>query len=433
MSTGVSDELEGLEAWKREEGYWFGKLTFFNEDGRYNYIATNDPTSGQFDYRNYYGFINLQVDGRELQQRNIFVRPPLKIEPFDINLDNRISTEELELFGFDSPFGYSINNETQTATPENEEIIPYKYNQGTEQTFTADQSGAEGNGVLTGSYFGIPTLTQTIGENTIVYTVGDESTGLFQNQLTTLPDRHSRVRTAQGFGGGQPGYSSFYRETKIGPTVDRKGYIISSAKANFLDLLDEHRTIANVPESLITENTLEFFSTGLEQSDSRGIAIEKVEILLENAIGLDAEAGSRILGTKKDDLFILGGNKLKAKGRKGADTFIIKLLSNRKFSDTILNFKSSDGDRLVFDTSMIDKRKQDPITFAVAADKSEYKSLKKDEPLIIYREDNGRLIFDSNGSTKGLGDGSKLLQLKGTPELVVDDLFSMNELSVAAI
>ena len=94
MSTGVSDELEGLEAWKREEGYWFGKLTFFNEDGRYNYIATNDPTSGQFDYRNYYGFINLQVDGRELQQRNIFVRPPLKIEPFDINLDNKISTEE---------------------------------------------------------------------------------------------------------------------------------------------------------------------------------------------------------------------------------------------------------------------------------------------------------------------------------------------------
>ena len=59
MTDQTSNQLQDLEAWKREEGYWFGKLTFFNEEGRYNYIATNDPTSGQFDYRNYYGFINL--------------------------------------------------------------------------------------------------------------------------------------------------------------------------------------------------------------------------------------------------------------------------------------------------------------------------------------------------------------------------------------
>ena len=428
MTDQTSNQLQDLEAWKREEGYWFGKLTFFNEEGRYNYIATNDPTSGQFDYRNYYGFINLQVEDGELKQRNIFVRPPLEIEPFDINSDDKISIEELELFGFNSPFGYSINTETHTATPDDEEILPYQYKQGTEQTFTADQSSSEENGVLTGSYFGIPTLTQTLGDNTIVYTVGTEATGLFQNQLTTLPDRNSRVRTAQGFGGSQPSYASFYRETKIGPTVDEKGYIIKSGKENFLDLLNEHRTKANVPETLITENTSEFFSTGLEQAEPRGIAIEELELQLDNAIGVNAETGSKIMGSKKDDLFVLSGNKLKAKGKNGADTFVISSLNNRKFSDTILDFKSSDGDRLALDLSMSDPYQYDPITFAVAANKAEYKSLKKDEPLIIYREDNGNLIFDSNGSAKGLGDGGKLLYLKGSPELVGDDLFSMIEL-----
>ena len=428
MSTQASSGLQDLEAWKREEGYWFGKLTFFNEEGRYNYIATNDPTSGQFDYRNYYGFINLQVEDGELKQRNIFVRPPLEIEPFDINSDDNISIDELKLFGFDSPFGYRINRETQTALPDDEEIIPYKYNQGTEQTFTADQSGADEDGVLTGSYFGIPTVTQTLGDNTIVYTVGTESTGLFQNQLTTLPDRDHRVRTAQGFAGNQPAYSSFYRETKIGPTVDEKGYITKTSKENFLDLLDEHRNKANVPESLITENTSEFFATGIEQPDSRGIVIEELELQLDNAIGLNAENGSKIQGTRKDDLIILSGNKLKAKGNGGADTFIIKPLSNRNHLDTILDFSSSEGDRLALDQSMIDRHKHDPITFAVAANKAEYKSLKKDKPLIIYREDNGNLIFDSNGSIKGLGDGGKLLKIKGTPELVEGDLFSMTEL-----
>ena len=427
MSSQSSNELQDLEAWKREEGYWFGKLTFFNEEGRYNYIATNNATSGQFDYRNYYGFINLQVEGGELKQRNIFVRPPLEIEPFDLNLDDKISIDELELFGFNSPFGYSINRETHTATPDNEDIIPYKYNQGTEQTFTADQSSSEGNGVLTGSYFGIPTETQTLGDSTIVYTVGTESTGLFQNQLTTLSDRYNRVRTAQGFTGNQPSYSSFYRETKIGPTVDEKGYIIKTSKENFLDLLNEHRAKANVPESLVTENTSDLFSTGIEQPDSRGIAIEELELQLDNAIDFNAETSSKIKGTKNNDLFILSGNNLRVKGREGADIFATKLHRNRKFFDTILDFKSSDGDKLALDLSIFDRSEHDPITFAVAANKSEFKSLKKDEPLIIYREDNGNLIFDSNGPIKGLGDGGKLLKIKGAPELIGSDLFSMTE------
>ena len=341
--------------------------------------------------------------------------------------------EELGLFGFDSPFGYDINTETYVSTPHDKEISPYQYNKGTEQTFTADQSGAESNGILSGSYFGIPTLTQTLGDNTIVYTVGTEATGLFQNQLTTLTDRENRVRTAQGFGGSQPSYSSFYRETKILPTVDEKGYIVKTAKDNFLDMLDEHRVLANVPDSLMTENTSEFFTTGLEQSDPRGVEIGELELQLENSIGINSETGSKLQGTKQDDIFILSGNKLSAKGKAGADTFVISSFSNSKSSDTILDFKPINGDRLVFDQSAIQFPEHSSVTFAVASDKVEYKSLKKDAPLVIYREDKGNLMLNSNGSVKGLGDGGKLLHLNGAPELVGGDLFSLSELIASAI
>ena len=428
MSTDSVAQLQDLEAWKREEGYWYGKLTFLNEEGRYNYAATNNPLSGQFDYRDYYGFINLQVEDGELKQRNIFVRPPLDIEPFDINGDSTVSIDELYLFGFSSPFGYQIDTETKTATPDSEEILAYQYNEGTEQTFTADQSATDGSGTLNGSYFGIPTVTQTLGDNTIIYTVGTNETGLFQNQLTTLPSRENRVRTAQGFGGGQPSYASFYRETKIGPTVDEKGYVIKSAQQNFLDLLAEHRTEANIPESLITENTLEFFTTGLEQADPRGMAIASLEISLDDAIGLEAEANSKLKGNDDDNLFILSGQKIKANGRGGANTFVISPSGEEITADRIKNFDPNSGDRLVLDPSSIQIPEHDALTFAVAADKAEYKALVKDAPALIYREDKGHLMLDANGPSSGLGDGGRLVRLKGAPELVGGDLFSLIEL-----
>lgn len=432
MSTKSSAQLQDLEAWKREEGYWYGKLTFLNKDGRYDYAATNNPLSGQFDYRDYYGFINLQVEDGELKQRNIFVRPPLDIELFDLNGDSTVSTDELHLFGFSSPFGYDIDTDSKTAIPQDEEINAYQYNEGTEQTFTADQSAADGSGTLTGSYFGIPTVTQTLGDNTIVYTVGSNETGLFQNQLTTLPSRDNRVRTAQGFGGDQPSYASFYRETKIGPTVDEKGYITKSSQKNFLDLLAEHRTQANVPESLVTKNTPEFFTTGLEQPDPRGIAIDDLELSLDDAIGSDAEANSKLHGTDADDLFVLSGQQIKASGRGGTNTYVISPSSTDIAADVIKDFDPSSGDRLVLNASSISTPANDPLTYAVAADKLEYKELRRDSPALIYREDKGHLILDANGSAAGLGDGGRLLRLKGAPELVGSDIFSLVELVVQA-
>ena len=112
---------------------------------------------------------------------------------------------------------------------------------------------------------------------------------------------------------------------------------------------------------------------------------------------------------------------------------MITSFNGGKSSDTILDFNSRKGDRLAVDFSGMELSEYDSITFAVAADQAEYKSLKKDAPLLIYREDKGDLMFDSNGSAKGLGDGGKLLHLKGAPELVGGDLFSLSELIDSAI
>ena len=424
MSSKKTLQLQNLEAWKREEGYWFGELSFFNEEGRYDYIATNTPTGGQFDYRTYYGFINLQVDKGELKQRNIFVRPPLNIEPFDLDSNQTVSTEELRLFGFTSPFGYAINTKSKTATPENEEINPFLYDQGTEQTFTADQKAADNKGTLTGTYFGIPTSTQTLGDNTIVYTVGTELTGLFQNQLTTLPNRNVRVRTAQGFGGNQPTYASFYRENKILPTVDKKGYVTRSARDNFLDLLDEKRAEANVPKSLKTENTSEFFTTGLEKKDPRGIAIPDLELPLDAAIAAKTSDKKQLNGTSSDDLFTLSGNKRRILGNGGANTYVVTDFVKGKQADVIRDFNPAKGDRVVLSPDAITTNPNDNLSFAVAANRSEFQALKKDAPVVIYREERGTLVFDANGAKRGLGDGGRFLKFTDAPELDIDSLFS---------
>ncbi len=62
----VDIELLDFEVWQRESGYWYGEYTFLNGSGISDYKAIDDPTSGQYDYRKYYGFINLQVKGNEL-------------------------------------------------------------------------------------------------------------------------------------------------------------------------------------------------------------------------------------------------------------------------------------------------------------------------------------------------------------------------------
>ena len=49
----VDVNLLDFEVWQRERGYWFGEYTFLNSSGKSDYEATDDSTSGQYDYRRY--------------------------------------------------------------------------------------------------------------------------------------------------------------------------------------------------------------------------------------------------------------------------------------------------------------------------------------------------------------------------------------------
>ena len=262
-------ELLDFEVWRRERGYWFGEYTFLNASGTSDYKATDNPTSGQYNYRKYYGFINLQVKGSELKQRNIFLRPALDLEAKDLDADGIVSINELDQFGFSSPYDYQIDLVTKIATPMQNGagagLLPFNYTEGTEKTFTADQSATDNSGNLSGSYFGIPTTTTIIGDDTVLYRVGAGT--LYQNQLTTLPGNGTRVRTAQGFFNGIPTYASYYRETKFEDDVDEHGAVTKTAKEKFLEKLAEFRELHNVPEANRTTDVETFFTTGLEEPD----------------------------------------------------------------------------------------------------------------------------------------------------------------------
>ena len=275
----VDVDLLDFEVWQRERGYWFGEYTFLNGSGKSDYKASDDPTSGQYDYRTYYGFINLQVKGTELKQRNIFLRPALDLEVKDLDEDGTVSINELDAFGFTSPYDYLIDLNTKIATPlENgdlTELSPFNYTEGTEKTFTADQSASDNSGNLSGSYFGIPTYTTIIDDHTVLYRVGDSPT-IYQNQLTTLPGDGTRVRTAQGFNFGTllPDYASYYRETKFEDDVDEEGVVTKTAREKFLEKLAEYRELYNVPEANRIADVEDFFTTGLEPEESGQSAAE---------------------------------------------------------------------------------------------------------------------------------------------------------------
>ena len=269
----VDVDLLEFEVWQRESGYWFGEYTFLNGSGTSDYKATDDTTGGQYDYRKYYGFINLQVKGNQLKQRNIFLRPALDLETKDLDENGTVSINELDAFGFSSPYDYAINLDTKIATPlesngDATELAPFNYTEATEKTFTADQSASDDSGNLSGSYFGFPTSTTIIGDDTVLYRVGDRP--IFQNQLTTLPGNGTRVRTAQGFSfvGSLPSYGSYYRETKFEDDVDERGVVTKTAKEKFLEKLAQYRELYNVPEANQTPEVETFFTTGLEPDET---------------------------------------------------------------------------------------------------------------------------------------------------------------------
>lgn len=175
--------LSDFEAWRREEGFWWGKYTFLDENG-----DPYESSTWNYEYQHYWGFIHMELVGNSLKQRNVFVYPPSQ----KCAADNSTSGEGV----------CGVN--------------------GNEKVFSADQSASDCDGNLAGPYpygpFTLDTTTTLFGDDTIVYQVKLPAAlggGFTQNQLTTLPGNDVRVRTAQGFYMGAPTYASFYREYRL--------------------------------------------------------------------------------------------------------------------------------------------------------------------------------------------------------------------------
>lgn len=181
--------LLDFEVWRRELGYWVGEYTFLGADGN-----PNQSSSWPYTYQPYQGFISLQIEGNRLRQRNVFTYPPQH--------PDRCTGEEGDVKG----------NGTCGV-------------HGNEKIFSADQTAADCEGNLAGPFvtpFGTAnTFTTIIEPDTVIYRVefGDPpfDGNLLQNQMTTLPNEQTRIRSAKGFNVAtqSSSYLSYYRERKV--------------------------------------------------------------------------------------------------------------------------------------------------------------------------------------------------------------------------
>jgi len=82
----TKENLTDFEAWRREEGYWVGEYTLLGADGDWF-------ESGGWPYRydHYRGFIQLELDGPNLTQNNLFLYPPQLAEDCTGEFDEETS------------------------------------------------------------------------------------------------------------------------------------------------------------------------------------------------------------------------------------------------------------------------------------------------------------------------------------------------------
>lgn len=296
--------LDTFEVWRREAGWWVCNYTLLNNEGLVDYNPSESKDSGEFDYRNYFGFIKIQLVGDTLYQRNVFLRPPVNLELYaeTIGDETRCRVDKLKLAGFSTRWDYILNAKTKTATPVKpgttdraqietfpngrsklpamKDLKDIDYSKGTEKYFEAKQSAVDNHGNLAGPYevvpgFSVPTTTTVFGDDTVLYQVGDGKGGLSQNQLTTLPGDGTRVRTAQGFGYSE--YASYYREEKIDEanfyaaiTEMRNKYKIDATDAHIKtdDELIAHFNPVDAGEVETCEATAEEESSEVVEADS---------------------------------------------------------------------------------------------------------------------------------------------------------------------
>lgn len=202
-------KLSDLEVWRREQGWWVGNYTLYGPEGD-PFVSSDWP----YNYAQYRGFIHIELKGPCLQQRNVFLYPPLP--------------------------------KTDCTGPDNVRGEGKCGINGNERVFEAEQNAVDCDGNLAGPFgtppnaFDTETIVTIGNDDTVLYQVRlPKAAGgaLFQNQLTTLSPDGTRLRTAQGLvpGTATARSLSFFRERRVSKKEWMKQLAETRAKFNILE------------------------------------------------------------------------------------------------------------------------------------------------------------------------------------------------------
>mgnify|MGYP001299727629 FL=1 len=128
---------------------------------------------------------------------------------------------------------------------------------------------------------------------------------------------------------------------------------------------------------------------------------------------------SRFIGTAQQDVLISTAQKDIMTGRGGADLFAF--IRTGGPIDVVTDFNRLDEDKIGIDAETFPG--MDTIDLATANNKTEYQQLKQSDANIIYQAYTGKLVYNENGSRKGLGSNdAAIAKFKGNPLINSDDI-----------
>jgi len=146
--------------------------------------------------------------------------------------------------------------------------------------------------------------------------------------------------------------------------------------------------------------------------------------LLGNAVtAIGNDSANELVGTSLDNILDgQGGNDILT-GGLGADVFVLRSPGRGNKADVITDFNSVDGDRVALPAYMFGANALPDIE-TVTSFTGLLASLKTDTDL-VYNSRNGRLYYNGNGSSHGLGSDGGLLGVFSDKPAVMDSFIAL--------
>ena len=148
----------------------------------------------------------------------------------------------------------------------------------------------------------------------------------------------------------------------------------------------------------------------------------------DNFFSADSPKKDKVKGTPQNDILLTGPGKDKLIGKAGADIFWAWDSESfiKKSIDTLIDFRPSEGDRIVLDDINQDfpNLSRNPKFTSVASKEEFKKAVVSDNEIIYLQKGNkGNLYFNENLEERGFGEGGLFLKIKGGIDLSASNLF----------